>query len=192
MKFEITKKMWMKIHTYLSLFFLPAAFIYVLTGVLYIFDFKQDSGAKIYEFKLESAPKKGEELEAIIKVLSENNLKIPSNTELKSGRNSVIMGNTKYQISLTQNNNGAVVKVTDRSIYGILVLMHKAKGEKNDVFGFKISFFDLIAIGFGLSMVIFYLSGLIMTSFCKKNRKFAFRILFAGLIITIIAMYFSV
>lgn len=62
MKFiNLNKKNWMQIHTYLSLFFLPAAFIYVLTGALYIFEIRQNSGAKIYEFKLDSIPKKGEE-----------------------------------------------------------------------------------------------------------------------------------
>ena len=75
---KINKKRWMQIHTYLSLFFLPAALIYALTGVLYIFEIRQDSGAKILEFELESMPKNGEEQAFILHILQENNLKIPS------------------------------------------------------------------------------------------------------------------
>ena len=56
MRFKITKKNWMRIHTYLSLFFLPACLIYVITGVGFIFDFKADAGANIYEFTISEIP----------------------------------------------------------------------------------------------------------------------------------------
>ena len=76
MKFlNLNKKNWMQIHTYLSLFFLPAAFIYVLTGVLYIFEIRQNSGADRYEFKLDSMPQKGDEAKVILDTLKENNVK---------------------------------------------------------------------------------------------------------------------
>ncbi|WP_394967014.1 hypothetical protein [uncultured Helicobacter sp.] len=67
MKFD--KSLWMKVHLYLSLFFLPAALIYALTGALYIFDVRENADAKIQEFTLPSIPQQGEEQAAILSVL---------------------------------------------------------------------------------------------------------------------------
>lgn len=66
---KITKKTWMQIHTYLSLFFLPAALIYAITGALYIFEIRQNSGAQTWKFELESMPQKGKEQEVILQIL---------------------------------------------------------------------------------------------------------------------------
>lgn len=194
MKFlNLNKKSWMQIHTYLSLFFLPAAFIYVLTGALYIFEIRQNSGADIYEFKLDSMPKTGEEKKVIIDTLLANNLKIPKDTQIKVVRNNITMGNTKYSASIMKDKDGnAILRVTNRGIFGVLMMMHKSSGIKYDIGGFKLNLFDLIAITFSISMMIFYLSGLIVTSFCKKNRKTAFGYFFAGIILTSLAVYFSV
>ncbi|WP_343353606.1 hypothetical protein V3I05_10600 [Helicobacter mastomyrinus] len=41
-------------------------------------------------------------------------------------------------------------------------------------------------------MILFYLSGLIMTSFCKGKRKSGFGVMGIGFIVTILAIYFSV
>ncbi len=194
MKFiNLNKKNWMQIHTYLSLFFLPAAFIYVLTGTLYIFEIRQNSGAKIYEFKLDSIPKKGEEKKIILNTLIDNNLPLPKDTTIKIMKGNPTIGNVKYSATLRTNKDGSTsVYVVDRGIYGILMMMHKSGGKKYDIFGFKLSFFDFIAITFAISMLIFYLSGLIVTSFCKKNRKTALIYFGAGLITTTLAIYFSI
>ena len=194
MKFlNLNKKNWMQIHTYLSLFFLPAAFIYVLTGALYIFEIRQNSGADIYEFKLDSAPKKGEEAKVIINTLIENNLPLPKDTTLRMMKGSMTMGDVKYSVSLRKDKDGnSVVYVLNRGLYGVLMMMHKSGGAKNDIFGFKLTFFDLIAVGFAISMMLFYLSGLIVTAFCRKNRKVAFAYFAAGFIVTSLAIYFSI
>lgn len=179
----ISKKNWMSVHLYLSMFFLPMCLIYVLTGIGYIFDFKDSAGAKITELSLPNTPQKGEESTAIIEILKANNLKIPSDTTLKAQKGNLVMGSISYSVSLESDKNGvAKVKVMDRNIYGILVLMHKAKGAV---------YFNALAVCFALSLAIFYLSGLIMTSFCKNKRKGANIALASGLIITIIAVYLS-
>lgn len=180
----MAKKDWMKIHTYLSLFFLPMCFIYVLTGIGYIFEFKDSAGAKIYEFVLPNPPQKGEEAAVMIETLKANNLKIPSNTEITMQRGNPTMGTISYGVSIESDRKSGELKVRviDRSLYGILVLMHKAKGAV---------YFDIVAVGFALSLAIFYLSGLIMTSFCKNKRKSAGIAFGSGLLITIIAVYLS-
>ena len=183
-RFKITKKNWMQIHTYLSLFFLPACLIYAITGAGFIFGFRADAGATIYEFNIESIPPKEQVQDFILQKLRENDLPIPKSTEIRYHRGAPNMGDMKYSIVLGKNRSDELVmRVTNRGIYGILLLMHLAKGKY---------YFDIIAVAFSVSLVIFYLSGLIVTQFCKKNRKEGLIAFFAGLIITGIAVIFSI
>ena len=182
MKFD--KSLWMKVHLYLSLFFLPVALIYVLTGALYILGVREDVDAKIQEFTLPSMPQQGEEQATILSVLHANNLKIPNNTDIRVQKGNITMGSITYSASITTNKQGeAIVRVTDRGLYGILVLMHKAKGK---------FYFDIIAVGFAISLMIFYFSGLIITSFCKKKRKEALLTFTLGLLLPALAIWASV
>ena len=192
-KIKISKKFWIKLHLYLSLFFLPLALIYAITGVGYIYDIRQDAGAKIIKIPLESMPKKGEEQELMLKILHENHLEIPRDTSIKMFRGNVNMGNVYYGATILKERDGAVnMQVTKRNLYGVLLLMHKSKGSKFKIGDFAFSFFDFLAMGFGVSLLLFYLSGLIMTSFCKKDRIASFSALGVGLFVTILAVYFSV
>ncbi|WP_300447492.1 hypothetical protein [uncultured Helicobacter sp.] len=190
---KLHRKLWMQIHLYLSLFFLPAALIYAITGALYIFEIRQNSGATITKIPLDLKPKKGEERDFIINVLEENNLRIPSNTEIKMARGNPSIGNVKYSATIMNDQKeGLILNVVDRNLYGVLMMMHKSGGTKFELGGFKFTFFDFIAVCFGLSMILFYLSGLIMTSFCKGKRKSGFGVMGIGFIVTILAIYFSV
>ena len=187
------KKFWMKTHLYLSLFFLPAAFIYALTGVLYHFYLREEAGATIYEIPLEEMPPKGQEQAFILEVLEANHLAIPKNTEVRMHRGNPAMGTLTYTVIVSKNKEGEPqLKVVDRGWYGILLLMHKAKGQKWEMGDIKLGAFEFIAIGFGLSLIIFYFSGLVMTSFCKKERALSLGIFMGGLLITILAVYLSV
>lgn len=180
----MAKKNWMKIHTYLSLFFMPMCLIYVLTGVGYIFKLKDDAGAKIHTIALESPLQEGREKEMIIDILKANNLKVPQNTNLEVVKGNLSMGNIKYVVSIQKDKSGQLVlKTMERSLYGVFVLMHKAKGG---------AIFNALAICFATSLLIFYLSGLIVTTFCKRNRKVAGIAFSSGLIICGIAIYLSV
>lgn len=190
---KLHRKFWMQMHLYLSLFFLPAALIYAITGVLYIFEIRQNSGATIIDIPLDSMPQKGQEEEFIITILKNKNLQIPKDTQLHMMKGSLTMGNIKYSVSLSKDKEGKpILRTIDRGLYGILMLMHKSTGSKHEIAGFKLSYFDFIAIGFGFSMLLFYLSGLIVTSFCKGKRKIAFGVLGGGFVLTALAVYGSI
>ncbi len=181
---KISKKYWMQLHTYLSLFFLPAAIIYAITGALYIFNIKENALANIYTYQIDSMPKQGEEAQTIIAMLQKYNHAIPSNTEVRISSGNVFMGNIKYRAEIIkESDDTCIFRVTNRSLYGVLLLMHKSKGKY---------YFDIIAISFTISLMLFYLSGLIVTSFAKKNRKVAINVLISGFIITSLAVYFSI
>lgn len=179
----MSKKNWMKIHTYLSLFFLPMCLIYAITGVGYIFGLKENAGATIHTINITS-PLQDNLEEMMIEILKANNLKIPKNTTVRIQKGNPIMGNLKYIVFIQKDKNGQMVlRTIERNFYGILLLLHKAKGAV---------LFDILAICFSISLLIFYLSGLIVTSFCKKYRKLALITLFGGFIITFIAIFLSI
>lgn len=187
------RKLWMQIHLYLSLFFTPLALIYAFTGVLYIFGLNQNAGAIITNITLESRPQKGQERDFILEILNQNNLKIPKDTSIKSLKGNIAMGDVKYSVALLMEKNGnLILRTTERNLYGVLMMMHKSGGKKYEIGDFRFSLFDFLAIGFGISMLLFYLSGLIMTSFCKGKRKAAFGVMGIGFLLTILAVYLSV
>ncbi len=180
----ISNKTWMQLHLYISLFFIPMALIYAITGSLYIFNIRQNAGAEIHEIKIEAPIQKGSEREAMLKILEENKLEIPSRTEVRFSRGSHSMGTLKYQVLLTQNKDSSyTLKTIDRNWYGVLLLLHKSAGKY---------YFDILAVGFSIALVVLYLSGLFMTAFCKRDRKGSLIATLVGFAVTILAVYLSI
>ncbi|MDE6886128.1 MAG: PepSY domain-containing protein [Helicobacteraceae bacterium] len=192
------KKYFHKIHIYISIFFLPMALMYAITGTLYIFGIEENSGAITNTYKVESKNKLIEENMAdfMIKYLRDNNLKLPQNLVAKNSRNGIQIGGIYYSASIKnipQNANSIkdsqnitnVYEITtiQRSIYGSLVLLHKSKGK---------FYFDIIATAFGIALIVLYLSGLIITSFCIKRRGKAVFTFTIGLLTLAILAYLSV
>lgn len=176
------KQTWMKVHLYLSLFFLPAALIYAITGSFYLFGIREEANATIHEIKIDSLPK-GDEQSVILRILKENNLKIPKDTTLRTIRGNPSMGSIRYSVMVMKTRDGYVLRAVERSLYGILLLMHKGKGGV---------YFDIIAVGFSASLILFYVSGLIITSFCNKKRKPALLAFLLGFIITGVMIFLSI
>ena len=178
--FKLTKKNWMSIHTYLSLFFLPTALLYVITGAGLIFDIETLADATIKEYNLTDTPKKGEERAFMLQKMEEYNIAAPRNTKVQIFRGNPTMGSFAYSVTLLKKPDGSLsLRSTKLGIYGLMTLMHlSVRGS---------FWFDVIAIGFCVSMVLFYLSGLIVTSFCRNRRKLALWTFLAGLFAVIIA-----
>ncbi len=177
------KKIGHKLHIYISVFFLPVAIMYALTGALYIFGIEENSGATINKYTIESTNNTNE-IEVLINYLSENNIKIPKNTTPKEAKNGGIqIGGIYYSASIKKVNDIYEITTIQRSIYGTLVLLHKSKGE---------FYFDIMAIAFSIALIVLYVTGFIITSFCKNKRKEAIIIFSAGLITSIILAVLSV
>ncbi len=171
-------KQFRNIHIYLSLFFLPLALMYALTGTLYICGFDQDSGAIKHSYVLNQAFKQEETKDVMLQFLSDNNLKIPSDLTLKTKRGAATLGNSHYQVSLTKNEDSTYTLTTnERSIIGDMIMLHKAKAKW---------YFNVLAIGFALTLILLYISGLMITLFnIKKNRTSQIFTILAGLIVSI-------
>lgn len=173
------------VHIYMSLFFLPVALLYAITGIAYIFGADQDTGMKEQRFEKFVVLNAGKQREEVLEILKELNIKIPSKTELKADKreNAFIMGGTHYSISIKQNPQKLVIISKERSILGDMIMLHKDKGEW---------YFAVLGVGFGVALMILYLSGLFITMFAsKKDRGKQISVLVAGCVITLLLMYLS-
>lgn len=186
-------KTFRNIHIYLSLFFLPVALIYAITGILYISGFDQDSGATIntYTHKISSNTQNINEADILTSYLKENNIALPKAAEPKIDKKSgaLSMGSTHYSASIKKgeiSNNEITYNITtkERSFIGDLIMLHKSKGAW---------YFNILAIGFGITLILLYMSGLMITLFAnKKKRGIQYATILAGFIATIILGCMSV
>lgn len=186
-------KLFRQIHIYVSLFFLPCALLFAITGIVYIFGFNQDVGMKVESYKLVKNIDAGKEREALIDFLIENNLKVPSNTDIiktKKGKgkgsneNGITIGGLHYSASITPiSSNEYNITLQTRSLLGDMILLHKDKGAW---------YFSVLSVGFGITLFLLYISGLMITLFAnKKDRKKQFMVLGIGFIVTIFLAYLS-
>ncbi|MCW1361017.1 hypothetical protein [Campylobacter sp. US33a] len=176
-------KLFRQIHIYVSLFFLPLALLYAISGIAYILGADQDTGADIKSYTLKTLPEQGKEQDFVLNFLKENGLKIPSNTNLKMNAKSkeLTMGASHYSVSLSIEKSTLTTKT--RSILGDMIMLHKNKGEW---------YFSILGIGFGIALMLLYLSGLIITLFAiKKDRDKQIAVLVCGIAITLILGYLS-
>ncbi|MBK1964288.1 hypothetical protein [Campylobacter novaezeelandiae] len=175
-----------QLHIYLSLFFLPMAFIFAITGIVYIFGFDQNFNIKEQNFIIKTSIENGKEKEFLFNFLKENNLKIPSNMELKNDkRNGGLSTNgVHYSINIKKiNDNEYKISTETRSLLGDLIMLHKNKGAW---------YFSVFSVTFGIALFFLYFSGLFITLFTsKKNRKKQIYVLLLGIFITFLLAYLS-
>ncbi|MCX2682503.1 hypothetical protein OQH60_01250 [Campylobacter sp. MIT 21-1685] len=180
-------KLFRQIHIYCSLFFLPAALIFALSGLLFLFDFHSSIGMEEQDYILEKKIEKGEEQQQLLNFLKEQGIKIPSNTQLKTGKknNTYVMGGVHYSIIMTLiGENQYKITTQTRSVLGDMMMLHKDKGEW---------YFSVLSVGLGIVLFLLYISGLIITFFAnKKERKGQIIVFILGLLVTVILFYCSV
>ncbi|MBZ7928799.1 hypothetical protein [Campylobacter molothri] len=178
-------KIFRQIHIYLSLFFLPCALIFAISGITYILGFNQNVGLKVQTYKLNQYIQKGKEREALIEYLIENKLKLPSNIEpIKSKNKGITIGTVHYSANIAPiNENEYLITLNTRSLLGDMIMLHKDKG---------LWYFSILSVGFGVTLFLLYISGLIITFFAnKKDRKRQLFVLSLGFLITFILAYMS-
>ncbi len=67
------------LHIYISLFFLPMALLFAVSGALFIFGVDAEIGAKYQTYTLEKEIEKGQEANAMLEYLRQNNIALPKN-----------------------------------------------------------------------------------------------------------------
>lgn len=180
-------KLFRLLHIYVSLFFLPVALLYAVSGVAYIFGVKDDVLATKVKYEANATLVKGQEEELLLGILKEKGIQIPSNTKPRNDRKQggVTMGSIHYSINAKQQAPGElIITTTTRSLLGDIILLHKDKGNW---------YFSVLAVGFGVSLLLLYLSGLMITLFAsKKDRKSQLIVLTFGVLACTLLGYLSV
>ncbi len=174
------KKYYRDIHLYASLFFIPMAVFYLITGSVcvlgiwgnetresisldmkqkeYFSDFRDSSHTKSSPESLQNARNK------ILAFLLENNLAIPYTTNIKDSWDNkrFVFGGMAYFLEIDKNTPESIT-YTKRDVQNNLVSFHFERGSGViDVFAF-------VFMGF---LFLTYVSGILLSSFSKHKWKY--------------------
>lgn len=177
----------MQLHGYLSIFFLPLACVYVISGSAHLWLTPKESVQLIKEIQNVEpiAPVTQEKVrQLILQQLPKNSIFSSPRGKLKQHGDNFSWGEqrhlkVKYSISAL-NPQTAFLKITTPTLYGRMIGFHKGKGA---------GFIKALGTGFGLLLIVSYLSGLFLalkTTWLKKTTIMSF---FIGLIITLISIF---
>lgn len=167
------KAFWIKLHTYIAIFFLPFMILYASTGAGYLMDFGQFAGSskQIFELNIEPVSTKQDMKNAILQALKERNLFIPGESErMRDGKFS--LNNPKYFATIFNKDGKMYLEYTTRTWFGALYSMHFGHGGK---------LFNALAVIFAIFVLIVYLSGFVTTAWCKRHEKSAILTLVLGI-----------
>lgn len=170
------------IHIYVSLFFLPMALLFALSGALFIFGVDAEFGAKYQHYTLEKEIEKGQEASAMLEFLHENNIALPKNQPADNKDENVLasLGTLHYNAFIKEiSPNVYEISTQNRSFLGVLMGLHEAKDS---------SIFDILAIGFALTLFVLYITGVIITllAMSKNKRKSQYLALGAGIFVCVL------
>lgn len=176
------KKFSRDFHIYVSVFLLPMALLFAITGIVYILGINQNFGASKEKWVIQKSIPQDEQFDFLIDFMKKQNIAFPDDINPKNFRGALMIGSAKYSVIINSQNDKTTIESTKRSFLGNMIMLHKAKAKW---------YFDILSIAFGVALVLFYLSGIIMTAFCKHNRKEIIITFFLGLIITAVLAYIS-
>jgi len=175
-------------HAYLCIFFFPMACIYAITGVCYISGYKGRVDTSRYAATFDGPPPAtAEAKDAFVKkVLAANGIPCPKG-EGKEMRNTFIVGRPTRRHAVLEplrgNSKEAIICVNTPNLFATLTLLHKAKGG---------SPFNVFGITFSATLLLMYLSGLLLFWTVAELRTKLALCFAGGLIVTIMVIIGSV
>ncbi|PAF42611.1 hypothetical protein [Helicobacter sp. 11S03491-1] len=177
------KKFSHTLHLFSSIFFLPLAFVYAFSGILFLVGYYGNIESKTYEIQHDALLDPEEMKDFLLHFLQTNHLKIPHDKNLKPTRDKqgVQIGIMSYIAQIRQKENILTIKTLQRDPISNLLALHFAQGRW---------YFDVLGVAFGSALVIFYFTGILMIR-RSKHKKALWITFFAGLCITILTGYFS-
>lgn len=183
------KKIFRKIHLYMALFTISVGIMIAITGALYVLGADQDTGAEIKTYTVNQIIPQGEEVAFLETWTKENNVKMPkADVSMDKAKVNRTVGSAGYIITLKEKDGATEIVTLDRSLLGKMIMLHKAKGG---------ILFKIMMVLYGIVLVTFYVSGLIIAVF-KKNvngklvpKTESYVVIAAGFIVTIILAVLS-
>lgn len=167
------RKFYLKAHSYLALFFIPFIFIFIITGVLHLLGSKESilKESKFYGFtqnqSFKSLDGKQILLNAIPKDIKLGEYSIKKKKYLQLESSDLIA-------SLKPAKNGYEVMLSEKTIFGKLLALHKGKQLTGKI----------MVYGFGTGLVLLSLSGFLMLRQMRNKKE-----LYVGLILGAICVY---
>ena len=167
----LARKNFQRLHGYLSIFFLPLALIYIISGTLYLWldvDTFEKEKITLYDLK-PSSPHALADVEALLRAeLGSRQYSIPRETlylsdeesdkfKWRSGRSYRV----EYRPS-SSTKGKAYITIYQSTLYGRLINFHKGEGGV---------FFDVMGTAFALLLLISYLSGLFLALKLDSMRR---------------------
>ena len=150
----------MKLHGYLSVFFLMFMFIYALTGTLYLFEIEGNKTSRSVSFQLDSLgldswPESEKEalkvMPSILKKVGED--KLPSKYSDRKGHEWSALDRS-ILFAKTAENNSVLVTVSHSDFMRQMLMIHKGHGGP---------LFTVFGIALGIYILLMMISGVWMT-----------------------------
>jgi hypothetical protein len=160
-------KFWHLSHAYVTLFFLPLALIYAVTGIGYLCGYTGHVDSVRFSVPLtDPPPARPEAKRALIeKTLSEHGLACPVG-EGRDVHNRFVIGaptRRHVMLELPRGRNGeAVISLNKPGWFNKLMFLHKAKGNIA---------FNVLGVAFGVVLLFSYLSGLALVWNATAMRR---------------------
>lgn len=184
---KIKRLTWMKIHGYISCFFLPTAILYVISGTLYMFDIHGGMDETTYELENVTVWPETEQAatKAILPIIERHNLPpLPDDDYyIEEGIHTWWSLHHAYSLERRENTGDITPLYLSYRDYGIwykIVMIHKGKA-------------GLILVAFGVllgvSLTISLLSGLVIVLSTPHMRKVALQAMACGAV-TMTTLYF--
>lgn len=183
----MTTATWVKIHGYVSIFFLPLAFIYAVTGALIIVDQRGALTKEKHVLQLENPS--FEDLSAQKKLISDFLLQ-RGESSLPVGEPKLVRGEIYWGQPSSINLNfshgekpgEAVLDLRKPDLLFSLVILHRARGGR---------VFDYFGFAFALAMIAMYVSGIFIFWKIKAKRKALSFTFLGGTLITVLVIWLS-
>lgn len=183
----MTTASWVKIHGYISMFFLPMAFIYAVTGALIIVNERGNLAKEQHVLPLNQAS--FEDLAAQKQLISEflrtrGEKDLPAG-ELKFSRGEIYWGQpSSINLSLKkgEKEGEAILDLRKPDFLFSLVILHRARGGR---------LFDYFGFAFAVAMIIMYISGIFIFWKIRSKRTALSLTFLGGTLATVIVIYLS-
>lgn len=178
---------WMRTHNYVSMFFLPVALLYAVTGGLYIMGVHGGADRKeiIEVATAQPLAQDAKALQTFVGAqLQDRKLRLPEG-DAQFGRGTFIWGQPSgYHVMLEplKGSTGTRIVCITPASYSRLVFLHKAKCGTP---------FKALGIAFAIAMTLIYLSGLVIGWRAVSRRRTFLATLAAGALVTVILVWLS-
>ncbi|MGM0601069.1 MAG: PepSY domain-containing protein [Candidatus Rifleibacteriota bacterium] len=177
---------WVKLHGYISMFFLPMALIYAVTGAFVIVGERGE--LKRTEFVIEAEPEIfasiDSQKERVVQELKKRGENLPAGKprlwrkEFYWGRSSSI----NVSLKKAKQPGKAELQIRKPDLLFASVILHRARGGR---------LFDYLGFAFAIAMIFFYVSGIFIFWKIKPKRVALSLTLVAGTVVTIVFFVLS-